>query len=314
MPAVARALALGLLAGSTACNSVLGIEEAKVDPTFVVGSSCTDTSQCSAIPEGYCADAKVCTRTCTLQEDCGCAPGTTIADIAAGNCGANCTSYSSGTAYCFRSCTTDADCDRATFCEQGTDYKYCEPARTAVGTTCGADRACSGISGGTCTLVSRLCTKACTSHTDCGCPAGTTDSTVLTSNCAACAPEPGSGTRQCQRACSTDADCYGHSYCVMLSSYGVCYRDDAIGSPCFADYQCNAQPSDRCGADGLCTRTCSTHQDCGCPAGTSDPRGVCSYACDGGSCRRLCNSLADCHGSTTTCSLATSYTVCQGGG
>jgi hypothetical protein len=214
------------------------------DPA-VVGTACTDGTQCSAIASGYCATAGVCTRECSSHDDCGCPAGTLNPDIVAGLCAANCITYSDGSGYCYRTCTSDAECAAGTFCDQGTDYRFCTTYRSEVGYSCPYDQACSRITGGFCHPNTRLCTAPCSSDADCGCVDGTTCEF-------ACAPDSFQGGVLCQRVCTSDADCYGASSCQSVGSYSVCVRSNTVGSPCMADYQCDAAAG-ICGADGTCS-------------------------------------------------------------
>jgi hypothetical protein len=76
-----------------------------------VGDSCTADSQCTAIAEGYCPEAGICTRECETHTDCGCPSGTTNGDVRAGLCGAVCSD-----GYCFRGCYGNEHCEGPSEC------------------------------------------------------------------------------------------------------------------------------------------------------------------------------------------------------
>jgi hypothetical protein len=81
--------------------------------------------------------------------------------------------------------------------------------------------------------------------------------------------------------------------------------DDSIGQSCSSGSDCEGiSGSGYCTIDGICTRNCATHQDCGCKAGvTTDDiaAGACSHSCDMvlGVCMALCKNTVDCNGSAT---------------
>ncbi len=157
---IARFSGAAMIVAGLACNSIVGVEDAQVDPTLgpvtlcgdtcefahdgecddggpgsdweeciigsdcgdcgprtltpkstPVGKGCTASAQCSAITEGYCPEAGICTRECETHTDCGCPEGTTNGDVRAGFCSAVCSD-----GYCFRTCYADQHCDGPSQC------------------------------------------------------------------------------------------------------------------------------------------------------------------------------------------------------
>jgi|RhiMethySRZTD1v2_1073278.scaffolds.fasta_scaffold29710_4 hypothetical protein len=96
------------------------------DPDMV-GESCEDDLECESIPDGYCANAGICTRTCVSHVDCGCPEGTVNDDIADGACSAACITYDNGSAYCQRVCSPGGACEGNTYCEELEFYGVCTP-------------------------------------------------------------------------------------------------------------------------------------------------------------------------------------------
>jgi hypothetical protein len=92
-----------------------------------VGESCSGDSDCESIPDGYCANAGVCTTTCVTHVDCGCPAGTVNNDIAAGECSAACITYDDGSSYCQRVCSSSSQCDGETRCTELDFYGVCSP-------------------------------------------------------------------------------------------------------------------------------------------------------------------------------------------
>jgi hypothetical protein len=92
-----------------------------------IGQSCDGNSDCESIPDGYCANAGMCTRECATHVDCGCPPGTVNNDIAAGECSAACVTYDDGSSYCQRVCSSSSQCDGETRCAELDFYGVCAP-------------------------------------------------------------------------------------------------------------------------------------------------------------------------------------------
>jgi hypothetical protein len=93
-----------------------------------IGKACADNAQCALIPSGYCDSSdNTCTRKCDTNQDCGCAKGTTEADIAQGRCRAACV-FTVGVGFCFRACQKTADCASGARCNPlaGTSFSICE--------------------------------------------------------------------------------------------------------------------------------------------------------------------------------------------
>ena len=96
-----------------ACSS--NPSDAEESPTEKIGQACSADSDCSG---GTCAEAGVCTKSCSLHSDCGCASNTTNEDLAGGACEVACVVYA-----CARVCKTSLDCPGSTDC-QPTDAGY----------------------------------------------------------------------------------------------------------------------------------------------------------------------------------------------
>jgi hypothetical protein len=94
-----------------------------------------------------------------------------------------------------------------------------------VGKACSADSNCTALSGGYCPDVG-VCTRECSMHSDCGCPANITNGDIASGKCANACVDVGSSTDPlpvCLRVCSTGAKCEGSTTCTALTSYSVCY-------------------------------------------------------------------------------------------
>lgn len=95
-----------------------------------VGKECSSRGDCEHIPGyeghgGFCNELNACSAYCAKHDDCGCAPGTTTDDIAAGACAALCTG--DGFPRCHRLCRTDDDCEGRQRCRTWmTDIPFCQ--------------------------------------------------------------------------------------------------------------------------------------------------------------------------------------------
>jgi len=99
----------------------------------------------------------------------------------------------------------------------------CEPdALETVGLACGDTGDCEAFESAYCTELG-ICAAACSTHSDCGCPAGTTGEEIQAGACWARCVVDSSGLGICVRACGEDADCDGLSVCEFGPS-------EAIGS------------------------------------------------------------------------------------
>ncbi len=83
----------------------------------------------------------------------------------------------------------------------------------AIGALCAADDECAS---GSCTP-SRVCSKNCERHADCGCPAGTTNGDILDGRC-----HFGCYEGTCTVPCSSDIDCAGDTECGSGTSWDGC--------------------------------------------------------------------------------------------
>jgi hypothetical protein len=92
-----------------------------------------------------------------------------------------------------------------------------------------------------------------------------------------------------------------------------------IGMACTSNSACAACAGGYCLSSGVCSRPCNEHADCGCPAGTINTdiaAGKCALACgqittNTSACVSVCESNADCLGSTTCKSSGTEYSICK---
>jgi hypothetical protein len=91
-----------------------------------IGTPCNSDSACSTSVVGaYCAKSGVCTRTCTLHSDCGCAGNTTNGDLSSGKCGFACINEGSG-GICLKVCANNAQCFGSQSCNStGHGYSVC---------------------------------------------------------------------------------------------------------------------------------------------------------------------------------------------
>ncbi|HYQ45898.1 MAG TPA: hypothetical protein VER11_28205 [Polyangiaceae bacterium] len=83
-----------------------------------------------------------------------------------------------------------------------------------------------------------------------------------------------------------------------------------LGEACSGSNQCG---EGTCAGAGVCTKTCDTHSECGCPPGTSNGDivdGRCGLSCTDGECTRVCKSSLDCAGGTE-CVSGVSHKTCQ---
>jgi hypothetical protein len=96
-------------------------------PANKIGEPCSTTAECSAPAGSYCAKGGMCTRTCTMHSDCGCAAGATNQDIVDGKCKFSCISFTTGDSYCLNTCTSSSDCHGTTTCQATSSglYKVC---------------------------------------------------------------------------------------------------------------------------------------------------------------------------------------------
>ena len=111
-------------------------------------------------------------------------------------------------------------------------------------------------------------------------------------------------------------ECPIGSDCADCGRRTVRAPDTDIGRGCISSADCRDIPEGFCNVFEICTRPCTSHQDCGCAAGTGDDdilAGRCTAACagfeDGHFCVRLCGADAHCD-PPTTCLLAPGSGVC----
>ncbi len=103
-------------------------------------------------------------------------------------------------------------------------------AASIIGKACSTDSTCTGLSNGYCangtstTAGPMVCTKACATHSDCGCPANTTNGDIADGKCAdACVMVDSSTSLSvCLKVCSSSSQCQGSTSCQAGTSYSVC--------------------------------------------------------------------------------------------
>jgi hypothetical protein len=83
----------------------------------------------------------------------------------------------------------------------------------AIGAVCATDSECAS---GNCTP-SRVCSKSCDMHADCGCPAGTTNGDIVGGRC-----RFGCFESMCTVPCTSDIDCAGDTECTSSGSWDGC--------------------------------------------------------------------------------------------
>jgi hypothetical protein len=106
-------LAVLHVASLGACSGNGSDDEAPAGPGEI-GALCAGDSDCKG---GKCAAAGVCTRTCTLHSECGCAPNTTNQNIIDGACSVACVLGA-----CARTCKTSLECQGSTDCQATDSY------------------------------------------------------------------------------------------------------------------------------------------------------------------------------------------------
>jgi len=82
-----------------------------------------------------------------------------------------------------------------------------------IGEGCTNASQCSAIPGGVCDSKAQVCVKACMSHDNCGCPAGTTNGDIVAGRCRAACVNVGSvgmPNLLCVRVCKAPNDCEGN--------------------------------------------------------------------------------------------------------
>jgi len=84
-----------------------------------IGDSCGSSTDCDG---DLICDSGLCTRICGTHSDCGCASGTTNADISLGLCSNACI-----TVFCERVCSSSAICSGSSLCrDTGSGFSTCE--------------------------------------------------------------------------------------------------------------------------------------------------------------------------------------------
>lgn len=96
----------------------------------------------------------------------------------------------------------------------------------AVGSACSVDSDCSVIPAGYCPKAGQ-CTRPCSTHSDCGCPVGTSTADVHAGKCAVGCVDLGSTTTSsdlsvCLRICQSSAGCAPGVACTPVSSLSYC--------------------------------------------------------------------------------------------
>lgn len=140
-----------------------------------------------------------------------------------------------GVSLCSNTCQYDHDgqCDDINYCTIGSDCADCgerwlATRSVAVGANCTSDAKCQSISAGYCAPVG-VCTATCVAHSDCGCPAGTTNQDVAAGRCSTqCVTlEAGATSGFCFRTCLANSQCASGSSCDLAEGSGICIPDDA---------------------------------------------------------------------------------------
>jgi hypothetical protein len=94
-------------------------------------------------------------------------------------------------------------------------------AADCVGKTCNADSVCTCLTGGYCPKAG-VCTRTCTMHSDCGCPANTSTADLAAGKCNAACVSVSSSTTVCLKVCANNSQCFGTSTCQAMSGYSAC--------------------------------------------------------------------------------------------
>jgi hypothetical protein len=87
------------------------------------------------------------------------------------------------------------------------------PPMHGIGEACTSAADCSSMS----CAGAGVCTKKCTTHTDCGCPSGTTNGDIVNGRC-----DVGCFDMACSRVCHSNLDCAGRTTCVNGDAFDAC--------------------------------------------------------------------------------------------
>jgi len=90
---------------------------------------------------------------------------------------------------------------------------------STVGETCNSDSVCSALPGGYCAKAG-VCTRPCSLHSDCGCPANTTNADLAAGKCDDACVTIATNESVCLKTCATNADCFGATTCQSQSGAG----------------------------------------------------------------------------------------------
>jgi len=98
-----------------------------------------------------------------------------------------------------------------------------ESCLATVGMACKSNSDCSGCAGGYC-LSTGICTRPCSTYSDCGCPDGTVGLDVRDGKCAVSCEPISNGVLACMEVCGSGAACDGTATCRRgdLDLYNVC--------------------------------------------------------------------------------------------
>jgi hypothetical protein len=256
----------------------------------------TDASPDAGTNPDQCLAENVA-KPCKSNDECG--------------CGTVCTGSGRGWCACldprrpgcfFPPCSNDSECAQygpGAYCSHNGTRGFCALTKLGSGKSCADDTWCDS---GKC--VTGRCTGSKDTPTGTPCEAddwcvqGALGSGIL------CCPEGETGGNVCKDT--------NHSG-------GQCLK--RLGQECFANFECM---SSRCsnpftGNRGVCTRDCTTHDNCGCAAGTTNDdiaAGACPTACAtiGARvpvCLRVCGAAAQCGGNLVCFPTNAGFGVCE---
>ena len=112
------------------------------------------------------------------------------------------------------------------FCLTGVSVGTTVPADSIPGKACTSSAQCAGLSNAYCSAAG-ICTVHCSTHADCGCPAGTTNGDIASAKCGASCITLSSSTTSvnvCLRTCTGSGQCEGSEQCSSTDTglYNIC--------------------------------------------------------------------------------------------
>lgn len=91
-------------------------------------------------------------------------------------------------------------------------------ATSTIGAPCSNGGQCSSLSSGYCSQAG-VCSRPCAVHSDCGCPANTTNGDIAQGGCGTACINVGT-IAVCTRVCANNSDCEGATTCNPATEGG----------------------------------------------------------------------------------------------